>query len=66
MRRTKILDWTFEARLDDQALGLNRPSKAMLNQIRTVSKWRIVGSYGVADSETMRAVDAALGITLGL
>ena len=56
----------FEARLDHELLGLGVPSKAMLNQIRTVSKSRIVGSYGVADVETMRAVDAALIVTLGL
>lgn len=56
----------FEARVDNVALGLDLPSKAMLNQIRTVAKSRIVGSYGVADLETMRAVDAALKITLGL
>ena len=56
----------FEARVDHKALGLDLPSKAMLNQIRTVSKLRILGSYGVADIETMRAVDAALKITLGL
>lgn len=56
----------FEARVDDEALGLDFPSKAMLNQIRTVSKSRIAGFYGVADIATMRAVDAALKITLGL
>jgi mRNA-degrading endonuclease toxin of MazEF toxin-antitoxin module len=56
----------FEARVDHEALGLDFPSKAMLNQIRTVSKSRVVGTYGVADTETMTAVDAALKITLGL
>jgi len=56
----------FEARVDHEALGLNFPSKALLNQVRTVSKSRIVGLYGVADTETMQAVDAALKVTLGL
>ena len=56
----------FEARVDYEALGLDLPSKAMMNQIHTVSKSRIVGFYGVADIETMRAVDTALKITLGL
>jgi mRNA interferase MazF len=55
----------FEARVDHSALGLEMPSKALLNQIRTVSKSRIIGSYGIADPETMRVIDAALRVTLG-
>lgn len=56
----------FEARVNHEALGLEFPSKALLNQVRTVSKARVVGSYGVADIESMTAVDAALKVSLGL
>jgi mRNA interferase MazF len=56
----------FEAMLNHEACGLARPSKAMLNQIRTVSKGRVVGSYGLADADTMRAVNAAIRIVLAL
>jgi len=56
----------FEAMLDHVACGLDLPSKAMLNQIRTVSKVRVVGSFGLADRETLFAIDAAIKVTLGL
>ncbi|MGV3617380.1 MAG: type II toxin-antitoxin system PemK/MazF family toxin [Fimbriimonas sp.] len=56
----------FEALLDHNALGLELPSKVLLNQIRTVSKTRISGTYGVADRETLATVNAAMKITLGL
>lgn len=56
----------FEARIDHEACGLEWPSKAMLNQVRVVSKERVVGAYGLADAATMDAVDAAIRITLGI
>ncbi|CAN5575582.1 type II toxin-antitoxin system toxin endoribonuclease MazF9 [soil metagenome] len=58
--------YPFEVLLDHEACGLELPSKAMLNQMRAVSKGRILGVYGIADAETMDAVDKAIKVTLGL
>jgi mRNA interferase MazF len=58
--------YPFEARIDHSACGLSLPSKAMLNQIRTIDKERLSGEYGVADDETMAMVDAAIRIATGL
>ena len=46
--------------------GVPRESKALLTQIRVLSKSRILSFYGHASDDTMRAVDAALAIAVGL
>lgn len=56
----------FEAMLDHEACRLSQPSKAQLNQLRAIDRRRVLGTYGVADDETMEAVDAAIRIATGL
>jgi mRNA interferase MazF len=56
----------FEALLDQSSCGLNTPSKAMLNQLRTIDKSRVTGTYGYVDREGMNEIDRALSIAVGL
>ena len=58
--------FVFEAMLDHEFCGLDRPSKAQLNQLRTIDRRRILGTYGEADAETMDRIDAAIRIATGL
>jgi mRNA interferase MazF len=46
--------------------GLTTDSVVLLNQIRSVDKGRLVGRLGSLRSETMRQVDQALLLSLGL
>ena len=46
--------------------GLPRESMAMLEQIRTIDKKRIYKYVGQVDRDQMRAVDAALKVSMGL
>jgi mRNA interferase MazF len=46
--------------------GLDHPSAAILNQIRSVDRKRLVKRIGVVDSATMRKIDDAVTISLGL
>jgi mRNA interferase MazF len=46
--------------------GLTQPSAVILNQIRSIDRQRLVKRLGVLDSATMRQVDDALRISLGL
>ena len=48
------------------AAGLDRPSWAMTEQIRTVSRDRLVAVAGVVDDETLADVDVFLADFLGL
>ncbi len=52
----------------DKELGLKEDSVVMLEQIRTIDKSRIIeGSYiGRADRETMKEIDEAMRISVGL
>lgn len=52
----------------DKELGLKEDSVVMLEQIRTIDKSRIIeGSYiGRADRETMKEIDEAMKISVGL
>jgi mRNA interferase MazF len=45
---------------------LDKPSKVLLNHIRTVDKQRLLKKVGVVDASTMRLVDAAIKVSLGL
>src|ERR1700722_19909911 len=49
-----------------QANGLSVPSKIHLGQIRSVDRERLVKRLGIVDPTTMRRVDDALKISLGL
>ncbi len=46
--------------------GLSIPSVVLLNQIRSVDRKRLVRKLGKLRPETMRKVDSALKISLGL
>ncbi len=46
--------------------GLDKESKALLNQIRAVDKKRLIKRLGKVDAETMKKINEALMISLGL
>jgi mRNA interferase MazF len=46
--------------------GLLKPSAVILNQIRSVHRKRLIKRLGAVDAATMRKVDEALTISLGL
>jgi mRNA interferase MazF len=46
--------------------GLSQPSAAILNQIRSIDCVRLVKRIGQVDAPTMRRIDQALKISLGL
>jgi mRNA interferase MazF len=46
--------------------GLSTISVILLNQIRTVDRLRLLRRLGKVDAETMRQVDEAIQISLGL
>lgn len=56
----------YEAEVSSSSSGLARPSRAVANQLRTVSKQRIGGVIGRIDTEEQRALDTALKIQLAL
>jgi mRNA interferase MazF len=56
----------YEARVASVECGLERPSRAVANQIRTVARERITARLGAATTAEMSAVDTALAIQLGL
>ncbi len=47
-------------------LGLEKNSIALLEQIRTIDKSRLEDFIGKLDEQTMRCIDKALGISVGL
>jgi len=49
-----------------KASGLEKNSKALLNQIRAVDERRLIRRLGKADGETMAKIDEAIKISLGL
>ena len=50
----------------NQSTGLSVPSVALLTQIRTVDRRRLVMRLGTADDETMERVNEAIKIGFGL
>ena len=46
--------------------GLTHPSAVILNQIRSIDRARLQRRLGVLDAATMRRVDEAIKISLGL
>ena len=46
--------------------GLSHASAALLNQIRSIDRERLVKRLGMVDAATMRKVDDALRISVGL
>lgn len=58
--------YPFEVFIDADEFGLHKDSKVQLQQIRTLSRERIVSSIGLASATTMLLVDQALKLHLGL
>jgi mRNA interferase MazF len=56
----------YEARIASPQSGLERPSRAVANQIRTVARERIATRLGSATQQELREVDRSLAIQLGL
>ena len=52
--------------LSGRAVGLNRDSVILLEQIRTLDKSRLRERMGRLDERTMSAVDSALAVSFGL
>lgn len=46
--------------------GLDRPSVAVCRGVRAVSRTRLLRPLGTADAQTMRSVEEALALLLGL
>ena len=55
-----------EVVIEPSESGLPKASAVVVNQIRTVDRQRLIKRLGVLDSATMRRVDDALKISLGL
>ena len=59
--------YPFEVLLNSEDSGLPKPSKVQAQQVRTISKQRIVGEVaGSLSEELMQLVDAALKLHLRL
>ncbi|NMG22615.1 type II toxin-antitoxin system PemK/MazF family toxin [Brasilonema bromeliae] len=59
--------YPFEVLLNPEDSGLTKPSKVQAQQVRTISKQRIIGEvYGSLNEEMMVLIDAALKLHLGL
>ena len=59
--------YPFEVLLNPEVSGLTKASKAQAQQIRTISKQRIIGEViGSLNEEIMLLIDAALKLHLGL
>jgi mRNA interferase MazF len=56
----------YEARIASPESGLERPSRTVANQIRTVARERIASRLGSVTAAEMHGVDLALAIQLGL
>jgi len=58
--------YAFECLVEAGDGGLRARSKALLLQLRGVSRSRITGFYGTVSDETLKRMDAALKIAVGL
>ncbi|MCC5638468.1 type II toxin-antitoxin system PemK/MazF family toxin [Nostoc sp. CHAB 5844] len=59
--------YPFEVLLQSEDSGLTKPSKVQAQQVRTISKQRIIGEViGSLNQDMMILVDAALKLHLGL
>lgn len=56
----------YESRVDSAASGLERPSRLVANQVRTVSRQRIGDRLGRISGDEERQLDRALRIQLAL
>jgi mRNA interferase MazF len=58
--------YPFEVLVQPRDGGIVKPSVVLLNQIRTVDRQRLIRCLGTLRPETMRRVDRALAISVGL
>ena len=58
--------YPFEALIDAPEGGLKQRSKVLLMQLRAIDRRRVAGRYGTVTPETMRSVDEAVRIAVGL
>jgi mRNA-degrading endonuclease toxin of MazEF toxin-antitoxin module len=56
----------YEALVDSGASGVERPSRAVANQLRTVAKHRLVKGMGMLTPEELEAVERAVLVQLGI
>jgi mRNA interferase MazF len=56
----------YEARIETETSGLEKQSRAVANQIRTVAKHRIVKRLGLLSPTDLGELDRAVSIQLGL
>ncbi len=56
----------YESRVDSPESGVAKPSRAVANQVRTISKLRIGGVVGRLSEAETEALDRALRIQLAL
>ncbi|MFB6182108.1 MAG: type II toxin-antitoxin system PemK/MazF family toxin, partial [Candidatus Magasanikbacteria bacterium] len=55
-----------EVYLDKTESGLDKNSVVLLNQIRSIDKQRLHKKLGKADKNTIKDIDKALQVSLGL
>ena len=56
----------YEARVDSPGTGLEKPSRAVTNQVRTSARGRVTEQFGRLSRKELSALDRALAIQLGL
>ena len=56
----------YESRIDPDPSGLDRPSRAVANQLRTVARHRVIERIGHLETAELAALDRAIRIQLGL
>jgi len=56
----------YEARIDSEASGLSKPSRAVANQIRTIARHRITKRVGHLFPKELNDVNRAVAIQIGL
>jgi mRNA interferase MazF len=56
----------YESRIGTTTSGLDKASRAVANQIRTIARHRITKRLGLLDSPELDALDRAIMIQLGL
>jgi mRNA interferase MazF len=56
----------YEARIDSDGSGLDKPSRAVANQIRSIDRKRIDRRLGRLSADELDSLDRAVAIQLGL
>jgi mRNA interferase MazF len=59
-------EYPTEVYVDGHEGGLKKDSVILLNQIRTIDKRRLIERWGQLSPKTMKKVDEALAISLGM